>query len=163
HDRALRDQPQLQVPRERLQLELRAGNRHVVMAAGDGITQISGPRVAVVAGEGGTAVARATPARLVAVADVRVPARGAVGQRRAGSAGAGAAGLVAVARIAVAAGDAVGERDPRAAGHRIAGIGGAGIVIVAVERRAGGADGALTRLETIAHVPIAARRSRRHG
>src|SRR5262249_59795361 len=84
------------------------------------ITEVLRARVAVVADERRPGDTGAAVARLLAVAHVAVPARGAVGRRRPGHAAAsGSERLDAVARIAVVAREA---RGPEGAGTPGAGI-----------------------------------------
>src|SRR5206468_6854808 len=77
----------------------------------------------------------------------------------AAGADAGLAGLVAVAQVGVGARRAVGDCDVAAAGRGHARVGGADVVVVAVGGGPGGADPGRTALGAVALVAVAARRA----
>src|SRR5262249_14753274 len=136
----------------------------LVLAARDRIAAVGGAGVVVVAVERSAGGADARLAGLGAVAHGRIGAGSAVDVRGVGTArgrvarvGRAGIGVVAdqcgsggadarlhdvrpIAGVAVGAGGAVADRGVLAARDRIAGVGGAGVVVVAIEGGAGGAD-----------------------
>src|SRR5262249_39538374 len=151
---------------------------------------VVGARVPVIhADERGAGRAGAGLASLVAVAEVAVGARRAVGhgrmhaavhgvtdvvgarvavvgtdERAAGHAGAALTRLATVAAGGVGARRTVGHRRMHAAGDGVTDVVGARVAVVgADERRAGRAGAGLTRLGTVADVGVGARRAVGHG
>src|SRR5262249_5878376 len=155
-------------------------HRHV-LAAEDRVAGVGRTGVVVVAVEGRSGGTGARLARLRAVTDGRVGASGtAWGRRRRAAGGRGAAvggarvavvavqggagveraalvGLRAVAGVHVAARRAVRHRHVLAAEDRVAAVGRTGVVVVAVEGRAGGTRAALAGLRAVTEVRIGAR------